>query len=98
MVITVENLQKISGSQEVAKPMDWFIEDYLSLKVSYLQLKNKHFEQRYQMKFDEYEKQCLSKPTHDWKEEETIIEWDKTLALLSDYQQILKQWRQEHLK
>ncbi len=98
MLVTLESLQKISGTQDLSKPLDWFIGEYLTLKVSYLALKDSYFEQRYQMKFEEYEEKCLSKPTHDWEEEQTIMEWDKTLALLNDYQQLLEQWKQENLK
>jgi hypothetical protein len=50
------------------------------------------------MDFASFEKKCLSKPEHEWEEEQIIMEWDKTLALLADYNKLLFQWKQENLK
>ncbi len=96
--INIEQLQKIAGKQTIKQPVEWLVGEYLLLKVAYLELQNSFFEKTYQMDFASFEKQCLSKPEHEWEEEQIIMEWDKTLALLTDYNKLLFQWKQENLK
>ena len=91
-------LQQITGEQDLENSLDWLIPEFLALKIQVLQVQKNAFEQKYQMSFEQYETLVLGGAEHDWEDEKVVIEWDKTLALLSDYQQLLEEWIQLNSK
>ncbi len=89
---------QISGQQALNEAWIWLIDEFLCLKIEVLTQKKQDFERQYGIDFETFEKEVLDQPEHDWEMEKIVIEWDKTLTLLTDYQQLYEQWTQRNSK
>jgi hypothetical protein len=85
-------LRQITGEEKLEDSLFRIVPEYLKLKIDFLERKKQEFETTYGMNLDQYEDLVLGGPIHKWEDELVVMEWYKTITLLENYQDLLRQW------
>ena len=84
------NLTKKKDSEQAIKVI---LPEYLKLKIFFIKQQIAQYEMKWNMTYDEFEKESIKMPNgSSYEIEQEYYEWGEKVALVQHFQNLLKEW------
>lgn len=86
-------IYSLTQKKDLEKSLEVLLPDYLKLKTFFIKQEIMQFEMKWNMTYEEFEKNSTNMPNgFSYETEQIYYDWGEKVALLQHYQEIRKEW------